>query len=136
MRYPTDDLPDLGGRTVLIAETNPLIALDLAETLRAWRARPLLYDNLSAAEQAAALGEICAALVDMSQFQQGQAGLVEALQQHHVPIVLTTAWQLDIIGNQFPGMTILEKPVNYAVLAQWFKELEPCAPPGQWCCTG
>ena len=135
MPCPVDNLPDLSGRIVLIAEANPLIALDLAETVRAWGGQPLLFNDLSAEQQMAAPGEVCAALVDMSQSHQQQARLIDDLRQRNVPIVLTTAWQLDIIGSQFPGMTIFEKPVNYSALAQWFAGFSQCAPKRR-CCNG
>ena len=135
MPRPADNQPDLCGRIILIAETNSLIALDLAETIRAWGGQPLLYNELPEQQQAVPPDEVCAALVDMSQSHQQHAGLIDALRQRNVPTVLTTAWQLDIIGNQFPGMTILEKPVNYAALEQWFADWTQC-PPARHCCCG
>ena len=135
MPRPADKQPDFCGHKVLIAETNPLIALDLAETIRAWGGEPLLYNDLPAQQQAAALDDVCAALVDMTQPHQLDTGLIDALRQRNVPIVLTTAWQLDIIRSQFPGMTIFEKPVNYAALSQWFSNSSQCAPE-RHCCNG
>ena len=135
MPRPADNQPDLSGRIILIAETNPLIALDLTETIRAWGGQPLLYNDLSAQQQVAAPNEVCAALVDMTRSHQQYTGLIDALQHHNVPVVLTTAWQLDIIGSQFPGMTIFEKPVNFAALAQWFADQSKC-PPARHCGSG
>ena len=135
MPRPANNQPDLCGRKILIAETNPLIALDLAETIRSWGGQPLLHNDLPAQQQAAALDEVCAALVDMSKSHPQHTELIDALQQRKVPVVLTTAWQLDIIGGQFPGMTIFEKPVNYAALAQWFADFSQC-PPARQCCNG
>jgi len=123
MPGPADELPDLCGLTVLIAESNPLIALDLVETIRAWGGEPLLYSELTPAEQAAAPDRVCAALIDMTQNHQQQTRLIGDLHGRGVPIVLTTAWQLDIIGDQFPEMAIFEKPVNYTSLASWFADL-------------
>ena len=136
MPGPADDLPKLCGLPILIAESNPLIALDLAETLRSWGAQPLLYSELTPAEQAEVPGRVGAALVDLARFHQQAAGLIEALRRRGVPTVGTTAWQLDIIGSQFPEMTVFEKPVNYAALAQWFKTLDAASWPGHRCCNG
>ena len=132
MSGATANMPDLTGGTVLIAETNPLIALDLAETLRSWGAQPVLYNDLSAQQQVGAPGNLCAALVDLNQFCRQEAGLIDVLRQSNVPTVLTTAWQLDIIGSQFPGMTIFEKPVNYEALAKWFADFSECLPPRRY----
>lgn len=136
MHGPADGLPDLGGRTVLIAEANPLIAFDLAETIRAWGGQPLQLGDLTAAEQCELPSRVCAALVDMSQSHQQLAQLVDDLRRRKVPIVLTTAWQLDDIGDQFPGMTIFEKPVNYAALADWFAEVARLGSSSQRCRQG
>ena len=129
MPSPADKMPDLGGREILIAESNALIALDLAETLRGWGARPVLYNELPEAEREAVSDRVFAALIDLSQCHAEQTELCDALQQRKVPIVLTTAWQRYDIGNQFPGMTVFEKPVNYSALAQWFEDLSRQAPP-------
>ena len=136
MHGPADELPNLGGRTVLIAESNPLIALDLAETIRVWGGQPLHLGDLTAAEQSEAPGQVCAALVDMTQSHLQLAQLVDDLRRRKVPIVLTTAWQLDDIGDQFPGMTIFEKPVNYAALADWFAEVARLGSSSQRCRQG
>lgn len=118
------DLPKLCGRTILIAEPNPLIAMDLAATIEGWGGRPLLYFDLTVPQQLTAPNHVFAALVDMPQFHRQQADLIGALQRRDVPIVLTTAWCRDFIGGHFPAMTMFDKPVNYAALAQWFSALE------------
>ena len=85
MPGPADKMPDLDGREILIAESNALIALDLAETLRGWGARPVLYNELPEAEREAVPDRVFAALVDVSQCHAEQTDLCDALQQRRVP---------------------------------------------------
>lgn len=120
MTQSAGDLPNLCGLTVLIAEPNPLIALDLAATLGGWGARPSLYYDLTGPEQSSALDLVCAALVDVPSNHEPLSELIAALRRRGVPTVLTTACGADSIGGQFPEMKVFDKPVDYAALAQWF----------------
>ena len=117
-------LPDLVGRTVLIAESNPLIALDLAATVDGWGGSVLLYHELAAPDRERVLQGVSAALINVTEDHDETIGLIEALQQHSVPIVLTTAWHEDRIADRFFGITVLEKPVSSAALAAWFSTVQ------------
>ena len=119
MTNPACDLPNLYGQTVLIAEPNPLIAMDLAATLTGWGARPLLYYDLDGPAQMAAPSVVGAALIDVPYTHQPLAGLIGALQQRDVPTVLTTAVGASFISDAFPGLHVFDKPVDHAALARW-----------------
>ena len=120
MTQSAENLPNLFGQTVLIAEPNPLIALDLAVTLGGWGASPVVYYDLTGPEQSSALGRVCAALVDVPHNHEPMAGLIAALRRRGVPTVLTTACGAQSIAGQFPGLKVFDKPVDYAALAKWF----------------
>ena len=120
MTQSAENLPNLCGQTVLIAEPNPLIALDLAATLGGWGAQPVLYYDLDGTAQLAAPAMVQAALIDVPQFHQPLIGLIGELRRHGVPTVLTTAYGSEFIGGHFPGMALFDKPVDYAALARWF----------------
>ena len=120
MPQASDALPDLSGQAVLIAEPNSLIALDLAGQLREWGARPKPYYDLRGPERTSALDAIGAALVDVPSDHEALSGLISELRRRGVPTVLTTACGADNIEAQFPGFRVLDKPVDYAALAQWF----------------
>ena len=127
MNQSAGGLPDLGGHTVLIAESNPLIALDLAETLGGWGARPSLYYDLTGLEQSSALALVCAAVIDVPSDHERLFGLISALRDRGVPTALTTACGAANIMAQFPGLKVFDKPVDYEALAQWFGEAVPSA---------
>lgn len=118
------DLTNLCGRAILIVEPNPLIAMDLAATIEGWGGRPLLYFDLTVPQQLTAPNHVFAALIDVPQCHRQQAELVGALQRRGVPIVLTTAWWRESVCDQFPGLTVLDKPIDCRALAEWFGALQ------------
>lgn len=136
MTQSVGDLPNLGGQTVLIAEPNPLLALDLAETLGSWGARPSLHYDLAGLEQSSELDMVCAALVDLPSNHEPLAGLITALSRRGVPTVLTTACGADNIRAQFPGLKVFDKPLDYTALAQWFYGAVPSAECAGKTCNG
>ena len=120
MMSPANELPQLSGQFVLIAEPNALIAMDLAATFSGWGAVPVLYFELDGPAQLAAPALAKAALVDLPLEREPLTQLLSALQQHGVPTALTTADGAHSIGGNFSGLKVFDKPVDYAALAQWF----------------
>ena len=121
---PAVDMSRLRGRTILIAESSPLIALDLAATIAAWGAHALLHNDLPVARQKGPFIELAAALVDISEANDEPDRLVEMLQQNQVPVVITTSWGVDSARRDFPDLPIFDKPVDFAALAKWFAGLD------------
>lgn len=111
------------GHAVLIAESNPLIAMDLAATVGSWAAEPQMLDDPCGATQLAALPPLFAAIVDVSLPLDGQERLIDALRDSNVPIALTTTTLGNSISDRFPGLAVFEKPVDFAALAEWFNDL-------------
>jgi hypothetical protein len=125
---PTRELPCICGQSVLIVESNALIALDLAATLGGWGAEPVIYYDLADSAQSAASSMVSVALIDVPDNHQPLTGLIEVLQRRGVPTALTTACDKDIIGGFFPGMKIFDKPTDYSAMQQWFRAIAPtCA---------
>lgn len=113
-------IPPLRGRAVLIAESNPLLAMDLAETVGAWGGAPHMLADFSCREW---LSSLHAAIVDVSLPLEGQEHLIDALREHDVPTALTTTTFAKSISDRFPGFTVFEKPVDFAAVAKWFNDL-------------
>ena len=124
MTDPAVDMSRLRGRTILIAESSPLIALDLAATIAAWGAHALLHNDLPVARQKGPFVELAAALVDISEANGEPDRLVEMLQENQVPVVITTSWGVDSARRDFPDLPIFDKPVDFAALAKWFAGLD------------
>lgn len=127
MISPASGQPQLCGQIVLIAEPNPLIALDLAAMFSAWGAQPLLYYDLDGPAQLAAYTAARAALIDVPLDCEPLSGLIAALMQHGVPTALTTAGGAADLGERFPRLAVFDKPVDYLALAQWLCAAVPSA---------
>ena len=127
MISPASGQPLLDGQIVLIAEHNPLIALDLAAMFGGWGARPMLFYDLDGPAQLAACSLAKAALIDVPLDCDALADLIAALSQHGVPTALTTAGGAAGLGGRFPGLEVFDKPVDYRALAQWISAAAPSA---------
>lgn len=123
MADPRTDFARLRGRPILIAESSPLIALDLAATMAAWGAAPVLYDDLARAGLPVPVADLAAALINVDLPVDAHADLIAQLQQNAVPTILTTSWAKDTIVERFPGLAVLEKPVHFAALEKWLADL-------------
>jgi hypothetical protein len=123
MPDPAAEPLDPSGRHVLIAETNPLIAMDVAATICGWGADPLLYYELDSTRRHAAVETAFAALIDVPDAHPVETELIDRLRASRVPTVLTTAGRKEFIADTFPDLAIFEKPVDYAALQQWFAQL-------------
>ena len=128
--------PQLCGQIVLIAEPNPLIALDLAAMFSAWGAQPLLYYDLDGPAQSAAPTVAQAALIDVPLDCGPLADLITALSQHSVPTALTSASGAAGVSGRFPGLAVFDKPVDYQALAQWISIAAPSAARAEQSGTG
>ena len=118
MTDPACEAPKFNGQIVLIAESNPLIALDLAEMFRSWGARPQLYYDLVGSAQLAAPAMVQLAVIDIPHLYQPLVGLVDELRRRGVPTALTSVCGPEFVSRHFPGMIIFGKPVNCAALAR------------------
>lgn len=108
---------------VLIAEPNPLIALDLMATVGSWGAEVEMLNDLGSASQLAVSPALTAAIVDVNLPLEGQERLIDALRKNGVPTALTTTTLRKSISDRFPGSVVFEKPVDFAALADWFNDL-------------
>ncbi len=108
---------------VLIAEPNPLIALDLMFTVGSWGAEVQMLNDLSNISELAASAALTAAIVDVNLPLEGQERLIDALRENGVPTALTTTTLRKSISDQFPGCVVFEKPVDFTALADWFNDL-------------
>ena len=111
------------GHAVLIAEPNPLIALDLMATVGSWGAEVEMLNDLGNGCQLAVSPALTAAIVDVNLPLEGQQHLIDALRENGVPIALTTTTLRKSISDRFPGYVVFEKPVDFAALADWFNDL-------------
>lgn len=108
---------------VLIAEPNPLFALDLMATFGSWGAEVEMLRDLDEVSQQVTSCALTAAIVDVNLPLEGQERLIDALRENRVPTALTTTTLRKSISDRFPGYAVFEKPVDFTALADWFNDL-------------
>lgn len=109
---PSQTAGRLAGRTILVAEDNAIIAMDLQTILESQGVAIIgPWSTVADALDAVAKGGIDAALLDVD-LQDGDAlPVIEALAERHLPIVLTTGH--DISGRlpqAFASLPLVAKP--------------------------
>jgi DNA-binding response OmpR family regulator len=83
----------LAGRSILIVEDEPLIALDIAEGFRSAGASVLSAHNLQDGLRFAGHADLSAAVLDFGLSDGEGTALCERLKERHIPFVLHTGYQ-------------------------------------------
>lgn len=123
MTDPAVNLSAIRGRTVLIAENNPLVALDLVSTIDSWGALPILAQDFPG-DAAMSFDDLSAAVIDVSDSGPDMSDLIATLQDKSVPILITTSWAAGTTRQKYSGIPVFEKPISFPALADWFASLD------------
>ena len=92
----------LNGRSILVVEDDPLIALELAALFQSAGAQVLSLRTLAEAAAAVAQGSVCAAVLDYRLGDDNVATLCEALGGRRIPFVLYSGYS-DLQENNLPS---------------------------------
>jgi len=101
----------LRGRNILVADDEPIIAMDLAEELEA--AGAVVVGPAATVERAAALiaeKKVDAALLDIKLGEQTVYPIADALIARGVPFVFITGCDRDAVSDRYPRVPRYEKP--------------------------
>jgi DNA-binding response OmpR family regulator len=107
------DLP-LSGHSILVVEDEPLIALDLRQTLEKAGAYVFAATHLSQALPLAWHPDLSAALVDYRLGDEDSAALCSSLEQRGVPFIFYSGY--DDMKQLWPHAVRLPKPASGACL--------------------
>ena len=110
--------PDLAGRTILIFEDEPLIALDIADEFQVAGAEVLTATKLEVALQLAATRDLSAAIIDLGLDLEQGAVLRDRLKERSIPYLHYGAAQAERTSS--PS---LSKPALRGALANAVAEL-------------
>lgn len=100
----------LDGRTILIVEDEPLVALDVAETIKAAGASVMLTHTLKDGLKLAEHADLSAAVLDFG-LADGEANeLCERLNGRGVPYVLYSGY--DHVSDACRGGVLVPKPAS------------------------
>ena len=103
----------LRGKTILVVEDEPLIALDLQAMLSSEGAQviasPALDDAFRLAQRHE---EISAAVLDVALGRNDCGPVCQLLEQRHVPFIFHTGYQAGGILDEWPHVPIVPKPAS------------------------
>jgi CheY-like chemotaxis protein len=100
----------LSGRSILVVEDEPLIALDIVESLRSAGAEIVTANLLSEALRLAARAELSAAVLDYRIGSVDSSPICEFLKQRGVPFLIYSGYQVP--PRRFGDVLVLSKPAT------------------------
>jgi DNA-binding NtrC family response regulator len=111
----------LVGRSILIVEDEPLVALDVQQNFEAAGARVLVARSLQTALAAVEDPDLSAAVLDHALRDGDSSALCERLKERNIPFVLHTGYG-NVEGACKDGV-LIGKPINLEMLVTTVEQL-------------
>ena len=102
----------LAGRLILIVEDEPLVALDVAKTLRSAGAKVLSAGYVESGLFSSEHPDLSAAVVDLRLGDGDGTAVCRRLHQMGVPFLLYTAYAPDWAAEHWPNVPVVRKPAS------------------------
>jgi len=100
----------LDGRTILVVEDEPLVGLDIADSLRSAGATVVSSRSVSDALAQAATAELSAAVLDINLVGEDCSLICQQLTDRGIPFVFHTGYTVAPVLEKWPDAPILRKP--------------------------
>jgi DNA-binding response OmpR family regulator len=100
----------LDGRTILVAEDEPLVGLDLADTLQAAGAKIVRALKLEDVVNLARTAELSAAILDINLVGEDCLPVCQLLADRNIPFVFNTGYSERPVLEKWPDAPHLKKP--------------------------
>jgi CheY-like chemotaxis protein len=113
------------GRSVLIVEDEPLIALDLHDALHGAGASILAATNIKDALELIAYAQICAAIVDVKLGGDDCSSVCAALAKRSIPFMFYTGYSSAASLSAWPRAPAVDKPAEGSTMVDTIVELLP-----------
>jgi len=113
------------GRSVLIVEDEPLIALDLHDALHKAGASILAVTTIEDALELIAYAKICAAIVDVKLGGHDSSSVCDALAKRSIPFMFYTGYSNAPSLSQWPSVPAVDKPAASRTLVDAIVQLLP-----------
>jgi DNA-binding NtrC family response regulator len=113
------------GRSVLIVEDEPLIALELHDTLHKAGASILAATTIKEALALIAHSQICAAIVDVRLGGHDSSSVCAALAKRSIPFMFYTGYSNAPSLSQWPSAPAVDKPAATRTLVDTIVQLLP-----------
>jgi CheY-like chemotaxis protein len=115
----------LFGRSVLVVEDEPLIALELLDELRAAGASIIAATKVTDALELIAYSQICAAIVDVNLGGDDCSSVCAALTKRSIPFMFYTGYSSAPALSAWPHAPTLTKPVPGRTMIDAIVDLIP-----------
>ena len=103
-------MEQLDGRTILVAEDEPLVGLDIADSMRNVGAIVVSTHNVRDALAAAATAELSAAVLDINIAGEDCSLICQQLSDRSIPFVFHTGYTDVPVLDKWPAAPVLRKP--------------------------
>ena len=113
------------GRSVLIVEDEPLIALELHNALRTAGASILAATNVKDALELIAYAQICAAIVDVRLGDRDCSKVCTSLTKRSIPFMFYTGYSCAYALSIWPHAPAVSKPAEGRTMVGTIVELLP-----------
>jgi CheY-like chemotaxis protein len=120
----------LAGRTILIVEDEPLIALDVHNALTEAGAKVVSSATMPDAVKHVARGDFSAAVLDIHLHERDCEGVCNALHWRGVPFVFYTGYTDASVIRSWPDAPVLAKPASAERIVATLAKLRMGAAPG------
>jgi DNA-binding NtrC family response regulator len=117
----------LFGRSVLIVEDEPLIALELHNALYLAGANILAATNIKDALELIAYARICAAIVDVKLGNDDCSNICAALSKRSIPFMFYTGYSTAAALSAWPHAPAVNKPAESSTMVETIVRLIPSA---------
>jgi CheY-like chemotaxis protein len=106
----THTMQSLEGRTILVAEDEPLVGLDIADTLQAAGAKIVRALKLEDAIDLAQTAELSAAILDINLVGEDCSTVCQLLADRNIPFVFNTGYSAIHVLEKWPDAPHVRKP--------------------------
>ena len=105
----------LGGKSILVVEDEPLVALDVHAVLSATGASVISAASAGEATSLIGYAEVAAAIVDVQLGNEDAAEVCRLLAERQIPFVFYTGRSgASVLFAEWPGVRVLKKPARPA----------------------
>jgi CheY-like chemotaxis protein len=104
----------LDGRSILVADDEPIIGLDIADALRGQGATVVSAHNVKAALALAATADLSAAVLDINLAGEDCSLICHQLAERSIPFLFHTGYTAMPVLDKWPDAPVLRKPAPAA----------------------
>lgn len=103
---------ELAGKTILVLEDEPIIAMALEDHLQFAGAVPVVAATLAQAHEAVAQQRLDAAILDVNVHGEKSYPVAESLRSQGIPFVFASGYGDTLHGEEFAEAPTVTKPYN------------------------